>query len=230
MFKKILLVLLILAMPIFVYAVDLKFSWLPNEGDGTEGYKVLYGYSSRNYVETSEVGFPNPVDGRIVHTVTGTNEDITYFFAVIAYVGDEGVLEGERKYVESDYSQEIEYYVPVFTMIAPEDFSVVSDTATFSWLPNTQQELTGYEIYCDTTPAAQIPEGEGHDLWKPVSLDSIENGKVVYTWPDFPTGVHYCVTVSLGDNGSGRISSIFSTETIINTSRIDTPQNFMLVP
>ena len=110
MFKKILLVILILVLPVFAHATNLKFSWEPNT-DSTEGYKVLYGTASRTYTEISEAGFPDPIDGRIYHTVEDVPEGITYFFDAIAYMGDEGVLEGDRKYIESAYSQEVEHTV-----------------------------------------------------------------------------------------------------------------------
>jgi hypothetical protein len=90
-------------------AAQANFSWLPNnESDGTAGYMIYYGTSSRVYTESVDVGSPDPVGGRICASVFQLAPEQKYFFAVVAYNA-----EGD----ESSYSTEIAY-------------EVVGDTAT----------------------------------------------------------------------------------------------------
>ncbi len=93
-----------------VMATDAAFTWLPNP-PGTDGYKIHYGPSTRNYTHFTDVGFPEikeelgedgmPED-RVEATVTGFTPGETYFFAATAYN-----IEGE-----SGYSDEVEITFP----------------------------------------------------------------------------------------------------------------------
>lgn len=98
----------------------LSFSWLPNDPeDGHIGYSIHYGAVSRDYTVVSDAGLPEPVDGRIFHTVTGVPEGGVLFFAATAYG-----FGGAR----SDYSAEIEYDVPITQQIpVPEDVRLESE-------------------------------------------------------------------------------------------------------
>jgi len=85
-------------------AAQANFSWLPNnESDGTSGYMIYYGTSSRLYTESVDVGSPGLIGGRVCASVFQLAPEQKYFFAVVAYNAD-----GD----ESSYSTEIAYTVP----------------------------------------------------------------------------------------------------------------------
>jgi hypothetical protein len=83
----------------FSWAAQANFSWLPNDpSDGTVGYILHYGKSSRNYTESVDVGSPAPVNGRIHASVATLAAEQTYFFTVTAY---------NAKRAESPYPNEV---------------------------------------------------------------------------------------------------------------------------
>lgn len=91
---------------------SITFSWLPNNPeDGHTGYSVHYGTATGTYTVTSDAALPEPVDGRIYHTVPAIPEGETLFFAATAYnnVGD-----------RSGYSNEIEHTVPITSGEIPD--------------------------------------------------------------------------------------------------------------
>jgi hypothetical protein len=70
----------------FSWAAQANFSWLPNDpSDGTVGYILHYGKSSRSYTNSVDVGSPAPVNGRIYASVSTLEVEQTYFFTVTAY-------------------------------------------------------------------------------------------------------------------------------------------------
>ena len=88
----------------FSWAAQANFSWLPNDkSDGTVGYILHYGKSSRNYTESVDVGSPAPVNGRIYASVSTLEAEKTYFFTVTAYNA-----EGN----ESSYPNEVKCTTP----------------------------------------------------------------------------------------------------------------------
>ena len=81
------------------WAAQADFSWTPNsEADGTTGYKLYYGTSSREYTESVDVGSPVPLNGLVNASITELTPGQTYFFTVVAYNAD-----GD----ESDYANEV---------------------------------------------------------------------------------------------------------------------------
>ena len=68
--------------------------WNPNTEDDLAGYRLYYGYSSRNYT------FNVDVHKQTNHTLTGLDNNVIYFFAVTAY---------DYAGNESGYSNEIIY-------------------------------------------------------------------------------------------------------------------------
>lgn len=66
---------------------------------GIKGYKLYYGPTSRNYINTTDVG--NVLSKQITNLVRGA----TYFFAVSDYTTNIPAL-------ESDFSSEVSYTVP----------------------------------------------------------------------------------------------------------------------
>lgn len=86
------------------WAAELNFSWLPiNTSDGTVGYKLHYGTSSRVYTNSVDVGSPVPVDGFVSAAISQLAPDQPYFFTVTAYNA-----QGD----ESSYANEVVCTVP----------------------------------------------------------------------------------------------------------------------
>ncbi|HZR15726.1 MAG TPA: LamG-like jellyroll fold domain-containing protein [Verrucomicrobiae bacterium] len=86
------------------HAQALTFTWAPDSTPGIAGYRLYYGSASRSYPNTIDVG--NSTTAAVNGLLTGT----TYYFAVTAYT---------TAAVESDFSSEIAYTVPVSTNGAP---------------------------------------------------------------------------------------------------------------
>ncbi len=88
----------------YSWGAQANFSWLPNDpSDGTVGYILHYGKSSRNYTESVDVGSPAPVNGRICAGVSTLEPDQTYYFTVTAY---------NAQKIESSYPNEVSYTTP----------------------------------------------------------------------------------------------------------------------
>ena len=117
-------------------AAQATFSWLPNSETNLAGYKIYYGISSRNYTNVIDIGLPDPTNGRIQATVDNLTAGETYYFAATAY---------DSNGLESDYSAEINHTIEN-AVIEPQP----SGQADFSWLPNSEPNLTGYKIYYGT--------------------------------------------------------------------------------
>ena len=96
-------------------AADATFSWIPNN-PAPSGYKIYYGFESRNYNQVIDVGLPSAVDGRIIKSVAGLEEGETYYFAATAYSETE----------ESLYTDEVIYTVPAPTVSVPPVASNIS--------------------------------------------------------------------------------------------------------
>jgi len=92
------------------FAAKANFSWLPNKSsDGTVGYMLHYGTSSRVYTKSIDVGSPVPIGGRIHASVSQLIAERTYFFTVSAY---------NAKGARSAYPKEVAYTVP--SEVVPE--------------------------------------------------------------------------------------------------------------
>jgi len=231
LFQYVVLAVLVVLLCLVVskaFAAEATFSWRPNSETNLVGYRIHYGPAPRTYTTVVETGLPALVDGRVHHTVTNIPEGNTMFFAATAY---------DTNDLESDYSTEIGYDVPITppdvvpTPEPPQEFSVDPMGPVFTWEPNIEPELSSYEIYCSTTPTAELTGS--HELWKSVAPSSIIGGRVSYTWEDFPEGVqYYCVSVALGSYDGERRSSAFSEEVSFTVAApaptIPVPQDFRM--
>jgi Fibronectin type III domain len=81
--------------------------WDPSTAPDVAGYKIYYGTISHNYTNIITLG--NVTNA----TVTGLNEGTTYFFAATSY---------DTSGVESDFSNEASYAVPVIQTNQPPIF------------------------------------------------------------------------------------------------------------
>jgi len=98
-----------------LYAMDGKFSWLPNTETDLAGYKIHYGSASGQYEHVVDCGLPEMVDGLVTYTIPNIPDTLTYF-AATAY---------DSQGHESAYSNEISYD-PVPS--APQDFQAITVT------------------------------------------------------------------------------------------------------
>ncbi|MFT5728824.1 MAG: hypothetical protein ACI8PB_002984 [Desulforhopalus sp.] len=86
------------------WASQADFSWLPNNTtDGTVGYMLHYGTSSRQYTESVDVGSPVPINGLVCASVLQLAPGQTYFFTVTAY---------NAQGYQSAYPNEVVYTAP----------------------------------------------------------------------------------------------------------------------
>ncbi len=78
--------------------VNVTLAWDPNTEPDLAGYNFYWGYTSRDYAFSADVGNVTQ------YTVTGLIPGITYYFAVTAY---------DTEDLESDYSDEVVYTIPI---------------------------------------------------------------------------------------------------------------------
>jgi hypothetical protein len=79
-------------------AAEVKLAWDPSPDAGVTGYRVYWGYQSRNYSGSFDVGNVTTA------TVGSLGDGTTYYFAVTACASPN---------LESDYSNEVGYTTPV---------------------------------------------------------------------------------------------------------------------
>jgi hypothetical protein len=89
-------------------AAHVSLAWDPNSESNVAGYRVYYGHSSRTYPFVVDAGTDN------TGIINNLQEGVTYYFAVTAY-NDSGL--------ESDFSGEISYTVPLRSIFALGDGS-----------------------------------------------------------------------------------------------------------
>ena len=77
---------------------SLTLSWNENPDSDVGGYKIYYGGESHLYTNVVDIGLVTRA------TTTNLAEGVTYYFAVTAY---------NRSGVESDFSDEFSYLVPI---------------------------------------------------------------------------------------------------------------------
>ncbi|MFQ5965361.1 MAG: fibronectin type III domain-containing protein [Candidatus Scalinduaceae bacterium] len=115
--------------------------WNPNSESDLAGYKLYYGFSSRNYDSSVDVG------NQTSYTLTGLVSGVTYYIAATAY---------DFSGNESNYSAEISYNVPDTTLPStPTNLQATAISVSqidLSWNASTDNVgVTGYKIYRDGT-------------------------------------------------------------------------------
>ncbi|GBC63747.1 arabinogalactan endo-1,4-beta-galactosidase [Desulfonema ishimotonii] len=114
--------------------------WDPNTESDLAGYKVYYGTASEDYQHHVDVGSYTGC------TISGLEEDTTYYFAATAY--------GSGGY-ESGFSSEISQYIP----ISATDYSVIP-WSQLSIVSSDSEELTG-----ENGSAGNAIDGDPLTLW-----------------------------------------------------------------
>ncbi len=79
------------------YAATVELEWDSNTEPELAGYKIYWGTSSGNYSSSKDVGKTT------IYTISGLDEDKTYYFAATAYDGSKN---------ESSYSNQVSFTVP----------------------------------------------------------------------------------------------------------------------
>jgi hypothetical protein len=80
------------------FAAQVTLTWDTNSEQDTAGYKIYYGSAQGDYSDSVDIG------NTTQYTITNLEEDQTYYFTATAY---------DISSKESDFSNEISYYVPV---------------------------------------------------------------------------------------------------------------------
>lgn len=102
MFKWVLLFLIVAS---DTFAADVGLEWDASPSAEVNAYKIYWGTASRTYTSSVQVG------NVLTYKLTGLNVRTTYWFAATAIVLPENL--------ESDFSNEVSYYVPVPKPLPP---------------------------------------------------------------------------------------------------------------
>jgi VCBS repeat-containing protein len=174
-----------------VQARDVVFSWTANS-EPVDGYRLYYktGTSGAPYDGTGALEGNSPVDtGNVTRfTLHGLSDTQTYYFVVTAVSGAQ----------ESNYSTEL----TVTPLATPPATDI---TATFSWLPNQEEDLAGYKIHYGTASGNYT---QTVDVGNPALVDDRVPGQV----NNLTEGTTYYF-VATACNTSG-IESDYSTEVV----------------
>jgi hypothetical protein len=162
----------------FSWAAQANFSWLPNDtSDGTVGYILHYGKSSRNYTESVDVGSPAPVNGRVSASVSTLEAEQTYYFTVTAY-NTEGY--------ESPYPNEVVCTtpgsVPEFTLRINAGGGKYTDGNGDVWFAD-----FGYNTGHKSSPPAAIAGTADDVLFQTQRWDAKAGEELYYSF-DVPDG------------------------------------------
>jgi hypothetical protein len=94
------------------FADSLTLAWDPSSDSGIAGYNVYYGVASRTYTNMISVGT------NTVATISNLVEGVTYYFAATTY---------DINGLESDFSDEISYTVPVTVVNQPPTLNTLAN-------------------------------------------------------------------------------------------------------
>jgi hypothetical protein len=95
------------------FAASVNLAWGASSGANVTGYRMYYGTSSRNYSYSVNVGNSKSC------SLTGLKEGVKYYFAATAYCAG---------YVESPYSPEFSYTIPIVSSNSSSSSSSSSDS------------------------------------------------------------------------------------------------------
>ena len=166
----------------------ITLTWTKSVDADVAGYKVYYGTSSHNYINTILVG------NSTSYTTPTLAEGVTYFFAVTAY---------DTSNNESAHSSEVNVLVPAKDTTPPAVPIIISyDTndmkVSLAWGNVTDPDLAGYKVYYGTRSR--------------VYDKTIDVGTALtYTTPDLSEGVTYYFAVTsydISNNESAHSSEV----------------------
>jgi hypothetical protein len=201
----------VLASHQFTWAAQANFSWLANNAsDGTVGYMLHYGTSSREYTEFIDVGSPNPVNGRVNASVFQLVPDQTYFFTVTAYN-----VNGEQ----SSYPNEVSCTIP------SESSSSSSSSSLYELYISTSSNLSNADVLEGVTADGDVYVFTGPDAGisnVTFSVDGVYTQTEYYTPFELAGGAAFDMSklslgqhkitanIKLTDGSNKLISSVFT--------------------
>jgi len=136
----ILCVLALMMSPLTSLAAETSFSWLPNSEQNLAGYKIHYGRAQGNYTFVIDVGNPELKEGHVEATLTGLEDDTTYYAVATAY---------DQNDAESPYSSEVSWTTPA---AEEQNTAPSANNASLSTQENTEisGQLTATDADGDT--------------------------------------------------------------------------------
>ena len=130
--------LALLGLAASVAAAEVTLAWDPSPDTRVTNYRVYWGYQSRTYTGSFDVG--NVTTATVGSLVAGTR----YYFAVTATTP-----EGQ----ESDFSNEVDYTVPLPPLTPPTlevQAGATPEEARLLWTANADPAVNNYRVYWGT--------------------------------------------------------------------------------
>jgi hypothetical protein len=174
-------------------------AWDPSPGGAVAGYRLYDGIASRTYTNIINAG------NVTTQSVSGLIAGVTYFFAVTA-LGTNGL--------ESDYSSEVSYTVPlptnpppVISLTSPTNGSVFTEPASImlaaTVAPN-GHTITRVQFYNGATLLSTVATAPYSYSWNGVSSGTYPlSAKAVYDSSNTVSSAAATVTVAAGKPPSG---------------------------
>ena len=176
------------------YSAEVSLAWDPNTETDVAGYKIHYGFESRNYTLTADVG------NQTSYTLSDLEPGKVHYFAVTAYNGA-----GESAYSNevSGVPQSSDLEMPTITITSPTSASTYSTTegaisiggsasdnvgvTSVTWANNLGG--SGTASGTDTWTISSVPLQVGDNIISVTSYDVAGNSgsdtfTVTYTLPD----------------------------------------------
>lgn len=178
---------------------SVTLAWDPDPGSAIAGYRLYDGTASRTYTNVIDVG------NATTNTVSGLISGVTYFFAVTAY---------DTNGLESDYSAEVGYTVPlptnsppVIVLTSPANGTVYTEPATISLSASVTangHSITQVQFNNGATLLGAVASAPYVFAWNNVSAGIYSlSAQVVYDPGSTVASAPVTVTVSSGRPGSG---------------------------
>lgn len=120
-------------------AAEVSIAWdPPSPSNSVVGYKVYYGFASRDYTTSVDAG------NMTTCTIDGLSPSITYYFAITAYNSSSN---------ESGYSSELVWDNVPPTISAPDEIELLEDPSQLVLMPDLRQHIT---VIDDVSPNSGI--------------------------------------------------------------------------
>jgi hypothetical protein len=174
-------------------AATVTVAWDENIETDVIGYKFYYGTSSGNYQPMEGVD----VENNTSCSVSGLDEGTTYYFAVKAY---------NDKSLESDYSEELVYTIPITTITQHTLDVTIVGNGSVSVEPDQAEYDLGQLVTITATadPGWEFSDWEGDitGTQNPVIVTMNADMYLTSIFTELVQVVTYTITTSAGTNGT----------------------------